>query len=111
MSTFPWYILIGRRVFKTDMAGYMKWSIKRNGAASESLAFTTVSPNIKVSTVFLCIDHRFFGEGKPVVFETMIFGGEHDGAQDRYTTYNKALDGHKKMVHLAREGLVKQNEN
>lgn len=46
-----------------------------------------------VSTVFLGIDHSFFRE-KPEWFETMIFGGPHDGYQDRYGTYDDAIDGH-----------------
>lgn len=32
----------------------------------------------RVSTVFLGIDHQF-GMGEPLLFETMIFGGPHDG--------------------------------
>lgn len=36
----------------------------------------------KVSTVFLGIDHAFC-EGKPVLFETMIFGGKLDLFQER----------------------------
>ena len=31
----------------------------------------------RVSTVFLGIDHQF-GEGKPLLFETMIFGGKRN---------------------------------
>ena len=36
-----------------------------------------------ISTVFLGIDHNF-GEGEPLLFETMIFGGQHDQYQERY---------------------------
>lgn len=38
--------------------------------------------DIKVSTVFLSIDHSFGGDN-PVLWESMIFGGPHDGYQKR----------------------------
>lgn len=53
----------------------------------------------KVSTVFLSIDHSF-GEGPPVLWETMIFGGQHDQYQERYTSKEEALEGHRRAVAL-----------
>jgi len=58
-----------------------------------------------VSTIFLGIDHNF-GGGKPLVFETMIFGGKHDLYQERYSTYEEAIEGHKRAVLLAK-GKIK----
>lgn len=64
-----------------------------------------------VSTVFLGIDHQF-GNGPPLLFETMIFN--HDGKADtpwrehyceRYTTYLQAHEGHWKAVGHLREAL------
>lgn len=43
--------------------------------------------DVVVSTVFLGLDHGFL-QGAPILFETMIFGGEHDGAQERYRTWD-----------------------
>lgn len=40
----------------------------------------------EVSTVFLGIDHCF-GGSPPMLFETMIFGGPHDGEQWRHSTW------------------------
>jgi hypothetical protein len=61
----------------------------------------TVLPNgVKVSTVFLGLDHSFSG-GQPILFETMIFGGEHDQYQERYHTWEKAELGHKRAVAKA----------
>lgn len=54
--------------------------------------------DIKISTVFLGLDHQF-GKGKPLLFETMVFGGELDGEQDRYHTWEEAERGHKDMVN------------
>lgn len=57
---------------------------------------------VKVSTVFLGIDHGF-GDGPPILFETMIFGGEHDDYQERYSTWEQAEEGHKRAVRLVKE--------
>lgn len=54
---------------------------------------------VKVSTVFLGLDHSF-GEGAPVLFETMIFGGKHDGHQERYYDWESAERGHAMAVAM-----------
>lgn len=55
---------------------------------------------VQVSTVFLGIDHNFHANGPPVLFETMIFGGPHDQYQERYSTKEDAIAGHRKAVAL-----------
>lgn len=55
---------------------------------------------VDVSTVFLGLDHRHMGEGPPLLFETMIFGGKHDQYCDRYSTYDEAIEGHKRAVAM-----------
>jgi hypothetical protein len=58
--------------------------------------------DVLVSTVFLGLDHRFNEtQGDPILFETMIFNGPHDGYQERYCTWDEAEAGHKKAVELA----------
>jgi hypothetical protein len=37
-----------------------------------------VTPGVEVSTVFLGLDHNLSGKGSPVLWESMVFGGEHD---------------------------------
>lgn len=56
--------------------------------------------SIDVSTVFLGLDHSF-GVGPPLLFETLIFGGEHEGEMRRYATREAALAGHRQMCLLA----------
>jgi hypothetical protein len=60
--------------------------------------------DIHVSTVFLGLDHSFERSGPPVLWETMIFGGEHDEYQERYTSREEALKGHAKALALVRGG-------
>lgn len=55
---------------------------------------------VRVSTVFLGVDHSF-GRGPPELFETMIFGGPHDGYAERYSTWDEAEAGHKKALWIA----------
>lgn len=51
--------------------------------------------NVKISTVFLGLDHRFGDlSGPPIVFETMVFGGKYDEEMERYCTYDEAVKGH-----------------
>jgi hypothetical protein len=60
-----------------------------------------------VSTVFLGVDHHYFGEGPPILFETMVFGGELDHEQERYCTWEEAEAGHALMVaRVAATGAV-----
>lgn len=53
--------------------------------------------DVKVYTVWLGMDHGFLNE-LPIIFETMVFGGEFDQYQERYATEQEALAGHKKIV-------------
>lgn len=58
----------------------------------------------EVSTVFLCIDHGF-GEGDPVLYETMVFKGDlTDLFMDRYTSRSEAQKGHNRVVNELRMG-------
>lgn len=53
--------------------------------------------DVKISTVFLGLDYSW-GDGPPLLYETMIFGGEHDQYLERYTTREEALKGHKVVL-------------
>lgn len=55
---------------------------------------------VLVSTVFLPMNHAF-GDGPPMVFETMIFGGEHDQWQERCSTWEEAEAMHTRACNLA----------
>lgn len=62
----------------------------------------TVINGIHISTVCLGLDHSF-GHGKPLWYETMIFGGEHDEFQMRYETLEEAMRGHESAVHMVQD--------
>ena len=85
------YILDGKnpiRCFDTTKWGYQSKIIGKDQFGG-----------VSVSTVFLGMDHSF-GGGTPVLFETMIFGGEHDQYQERYCTWDEAERGHQIACEL-----------
>lgn len=70
---------------------------------------------VAVSTVFLTIDHGLLQNGEVLgideilLFETMIFGGEHDGYQVRFATWNEAVIGHKEACDLVNKLAIERN--
>lgn len=61
-----------------------------------------VDDETEVSTVFLGMDHNFVGNGPPILWETLVFGGHLDGEMDRYTSEADALNGHDAMLARVR---------
>jgi hypothetical protein len=61
---------------------------------------------VRISTVFLGIDHNL-GDGPPLLWETLVFGGALGGELKRYATREEALAGHAAMLArvLASEAL------
>lgn len=60
---------------------------------------------VRVSTVFLGLDHAFNG-GPPVLWETLVFGGPLDGEMLRYTSRAAALAGHREMCALVSAAIA-----
>lgn len=56
--------------------------------------------DVRISTVFLGLDHNHSGEGDPLLFETMTF--PDISICERYSTYAKAEAGHWRIVQLVR---------
>jgi hypothetical protein len=54
--------------------------------------------HLVVSTVFLGLDHSF--EGSPILFETLVSGGNLEGEMARYHTWEEAIKGHNNMMKL-----------
>lgn len=52
-----------------------------------------------ISTVWLGIDHNYWSNGPPLIFESMVFDADgNDIAQERYSTRHAALAGHDQLV-------------
>lgn len=64
--------------------------------------------DVRISTVFLGLDHSWPRARRPVLFETMVFGGVHDQSCWRYSTRGAAISGHDQAVALVRDSLPKE---
>jgi len=55
--------------------------------------------NIRVSTVWLGLNHNWSGQGPPLIFETVVFDADgNDLDQQRYPTLVAARAGHDQFV-------------
>jgi hypothetical protein len=90
-----YFILDGKIPKPVD--GVMEWANWYEKA--DRTVKKTELHDCKVSTVFLGINHAFAG-GAPILFETMIFGGEHDGHCERCSTWEEAEQEHQKAIEL-----------
>jgi hypothetical protein len=78
-----------------------KWMKLRNewGQISQEIA-QTERGDVLVSTVFMGLNLNP-GIHPPLIFETMIFGGEHDQFTQRYASLADAVLGHEEAIKLA----------
>ncbi len=94
-----YYILVDRKAVPTDVVEWGKFFSKEDRV----VAITNIG-DVKVSTVFLGLDHRLGDKGPPLMFETMIFGGPHDEYQRRCSTWAEAEEMHRGACVLAERG-------
>jgi len=96
-----WY-LVGHTPVGTDDVAV--WSDNLEPIEARRVGNTQIGV-VSVSTVFLGVDHQFWG-GPPLLFETMIFGGPQDEFCERYSTWDEAEAGHARIVAALRAGEV-----
>jgi hypothetical protein len=100
-----WYILDENnkpiRSTIVDCGEWLEENPERKAVKQEN-----VNDDIHVSTVFLGLDHAMPWEKDktPILWETMIFGGEYDQYQYRYSSYQDALEGHQKAINFINTG-------
>lgn len=100
-----WYILTTDNepvaVSITEAAQWMEDNPERKAVKQDHI------DDIFVSTVFLGLDHSWNNKGNNkglILWETVIFGGEHDQSyQERYSSYEDALEGHQKAIDLIKK--------
>jgi len=80
----------------------LKWAEWLEGASSQRVVAQDNVGEVLVSTVFLGLNHSFT-DGPPILYETMIFGGNHDSYQDRYRNKVAAAAGHDRAMALVRD--------
>lgn len=107
-------ILVDRKVVPAELMEWAEWmetnKYRSRATSGRSYSAPEEDPtrvahdrigDSDISTVFLGLNHSF-GMGPDLWFETMVFGGELDGEQDRYTTWDEAVAGHAEMVSRVR---------
>jgi hypothetical protein len=103
--TLGTYILKGRKPVAVDMDTWGFWFGKHN---DERIVGRWTFGEIEVSTMFLGIDHGD-GDGPPILFETMIFGGPWGGQMRRYSTWDEAERGHMRVCKAVRRRARKMS--
>ena len=88
------YILAGHEPVPCDTETWARWFETADRQVAE-----TMQGDVRVSTVFLGLDHNF-GDlfGRPILFETMVFVGHDSVACDRWRTWDEAEAGHARWV-------------
>lgn len=77
-----------------------KWRELLKGKDYKIIKQTELENGKWVSTVWFGLNHNL-GEGKPLIFETMVFpekGKYSDLDCERYSTLEEALKGHEEMI-------------
>lgn len=88
------YILVGHDVVPCiDLQTWAEQFEYENRRVAE-----TFVNDVRVSTVFLGLDHGF--GGRPLLFETMIFGGPHDEFCERCSTWDEAVQQHDRVLAM-----------
>ena len=76
--------------------GLFEWAKDIEDNSKRLLRQETLPNGIRLSTVWLGLDHRF-GKGPPLIFETMAFQDGDEILCERYSTRTEALDGHERL--------------
>ena len=87
-----------------DVLAWGKWFEEHDDA--RSVARTVVAEGVRVSTCFLGIDHSVGFSDEAILWETLIFGGVHNLAGERYASAEDARAGHDLWVLVARGELT-----
>lgn len=86
------YILKGHEPVPVELEVWARWF-----ETADRQVRDTFRDDVRVSTVFLGLDHSF-GHGPPVLFETKVFVNGSGDEMERYSTWDEAVEGHENMV-------------
>lgn len=98
MTFIPYYDKDGIPVTQEQWGLLWGDDAYRMVARSTVASAADLNQTYDVSTIWLGINHGF-GEGLPLIFETMVFGsGDIESDCQRYSTLREAQEGHIEMV-------------
>lgn len=94
MNTRNYILKDGKPVMEPDIMKWAKWFETRDRIVEQ-----TKIGSVKISTVFLGLDHNYSDSGPPVLWETMVFGGKLDSVMNRCSgSKEQAETMHQEMV-------------
>jgi len=94
----PWkYVLEGKTPVPVD--DIHEWAMKFE-TCDRQIKLSELPSGETISTVFLGVDSNFLFGTQPLLFETMIFGGEYDHWQQKYATWEEAEAGHEEAIQM-----------
>jgi hypothetical protein len=99
------YILDGTTpVPEPDLLTWVRWFETADRRVAETFLYDGA---IRISTVFLGLNHEFRPRKPLRIFETMVFAPSMDFHRDyrRYSTWQEAEQGHEVMVDAVRATL------
>ena len=105
----PLYYLLNddHTVTALDNKDVLTWA--RSLDDEKRIVDETLLENVRISTVFIGIDHRFTVDPDlpPLLFESMTFSDipELNEYQERYSTWQEAQDGHNRIVQWIKNGI------
>lgn len=91
------YILDGHTTVPCELMEWAKWF----ETADRIVKADTIGES-HISTVFVGLDQSF-GDGTPLLFETLVFDGPLADEMNRYSTWEEAERGHTAMVERVKE--------
>lgn len=81
-----YYVLDGKKPRR--VSDVMEWA-KSFEKSDRKVAYTELGDGAYVSTVFLGLNHQW-GDGPPLIFESLVFNGPRDGDMERCSTWEQA---------------------
>jgi hypothetical protein len=90
------YVLIDNQII--EQPNLIKW-LAWFKSANRTIEKTQIG-QVTISTVFLGTEYGIGHDGKPLLFETMVFGGTYDGYQTRASCLEHAKIQHEEAVKL-----------
>jgi hypothetical protein len=106
LNSRDYYYLLdeNKHPYKCTLGEWGEWFQNSRGDDKRRVAEDEINGK-RISTVFLGMDHNLYGEGRPLIFETMVFDEKgNDIWMDRYSTWNDSEIGHEKAKEWVKNG-------
>ena len=98
------YLLANR--IPVPCPNWLEWkAFMKNG--DRAVRVDQVTDDIRVSTMFLGLDDDRSGmrEPEPLLFETVVRGGEWNQYKERYSSWTEAEEGHQRWVEMVKPAM------